>query len=210
MTQAVLILLATASAGLLAGASAPTFLCAACSAAAATWLCRPAVPPGGHDLYATLDPQAPDGSHLLEALRETLALVRSTRKPARLRLSAFTPRGRPVFSLDVNRTGDLELSCDNRRTALKMPGVWLPDHPLPLTLPHTRSITLLLDPCGAERVRASLAHAAVRRPCPWPALALAVVAACALDAASLLAATLGFAFQSYLLHHHAHRASDNP
>jgi len=210
MTQAVHILLATAGAGLIAGASAPTFLYAACSAAAATWLCRIATTPTGHTLYATLDPRAPDGAILLEAIRKALALIRNTRKPVRLRLCALIPGGRPVLRLEVNRTGDLELCCDNRRSALKRPGVWLPDHPLPLTLPHTRSLTLLLEPCGTERIRASLARSAVRLPCPWCVLVLGVIAACALDASGLLAATLGFAFQSYLSHQQAHRATDNP
>lgn len=210
MTQVAAILLATASAGVLAGAHATTFLCAACAAAAATWLCRPVGPLSSHDFFATLDPQRPVSTHLLEALREALSLVQSTRKSASLRLSAFTPCGRPVFRLDVNRTGDLELFCDNRRTALKMPGIWLPDHPLPLILPHARCITLLLEPCGTERIRASLADAVVRHPCPWPTIVLGVIVACSLDTSGLLAATLGFAFQSYLLHHQAHRAADNP
>lgn len=210
MTQAALILLATAGAGLLAGASAPVFLCAAAAAAAATWLCRPSAPPDGHDIYATLDPLNPDGSLLAEALRETLALVGNTRKPARLRLSAFTACGRPVFRLDVNRTGDLELSCDNRRSALKRPGIWLPDHPLPLALPHTRSLTLLFEPCDTGRIRVLLEHAVARCACPWPVTLLAGVAACALDAAGLLAATLGFAFQSYLLQYRAERTSGDP
>ena len=211
MTQAVAILLATACSGLLAGANTLTFLAAAVSAAAASWLWRFPALPHAHDLYVTLDPHAPDGTHLLEAIREALALIRQTRRPVRLRITTITRFAQPTFRIDLNGDGDLELSWNNRRIALKQPGVWLPDHPLPLTLPNTHSITLRLEPCGTERIRASLARgSAARMSYPWPVIALGIVVACVIDTAWLLAAILGFAAQPHLLQYQAHRTPDNP
>ncbi len=203
------ILLATAAAGIVAGADTHTFAAASVAAAMATWLTRRTSTPV-QDLYANLDPDNPDGAHLLDAFREALALISRTRRPVRLRIAAFTRNARPVFRLDLNRASDLELARDSRRTALKHPGVWLPDHPLPLTLPHDRSVTLLLEPCGTGRVRASLARAAFRTPGHWGPPLLLAAAACALDIDWLLAAALGFTFQSYLLEHQPERAGDDP
>ncbi|MEI7901988.1 MAG: hypothetical protein WCK89_17180 [bacterium] len=197
MSHGVALFLATAAAGLIAGAGAHTFVAASIAAAAAVWLTHIARP-GARTLYANLDPQNPDSSLLLDAFQEALALIRHTRQPVRLRIAAFTRNARPIFRLNVTREADLELSSDTRRTALKQPGIWLPDHPLPLTLPHDRSITLLLEPCGPERVRASLASTATRMP-HWCLPLLLAAVACALDIDWLLAATLGFAFQTCLV-----------
>jgi len=206
------ILLVTACAGLLAGANTLTFLTAAVSSAAASWLWRFPIVPHARELYVTLDPQAPDGAHVLEALRKALALIRQTGHPVLLRITAITRFAQPAFRIDVNRNGDLELFWNARRIALKQPGVWIPDHPLPLTLPNTRSVTLWLEPCGTERIRAALAPwpAARMSYYPWFVAALGIGVACVTDTAWLLAAILGFAAQSYLLHDQAQRAPDNP
>ena len=211
MSAASAILLTTACAGLLAGANTLTFLTAPVSAAAASWLwCFPVLT-HARELYVTLDPQSPNGTHVLEAIREALALIQRTRCPVLLRITAISRFARPTFRIDLDRNGDLELFWNARRIALKQPGVWLPDHPLPLTLPNTLSISLRLEPCGTERIRASLAPWPVaRRSCPWFVIALGIVVACVLDTAWLLAAILGFAAQSYLLHYQAQRAPDNP
>ncbi len=209
MLQGCAILLATAAAGLIAGADTHTFMAAAVAAALAAWLpCIARI--SAQDLYVNLDPVNPDGSLLLDAFREALALARRTRKPVRLRIAAFTRSARPAFRLSLNRDADLQLACNARRTALKQPGVWLPNHPLPLTLPHNSSITLLLEPRGAERVRASLACAASRTPGHWSLPLLFAAAACLLDIDWLLAAALGFAFQAYLSEHQPKRANHNP
>ena len=203
------ILPATACAGLIAGAGAHTFLSAALASVMAVWLARVACQPA-LDLYANLDPANPDGTLLLNAFREALAHISRTGRPVRLRIAALTRSARPVFRLNLNRDADLELCCNTRRAALKHPGLWLPDHPLPLTLPHDRSLTLLLEPCGPHRVRASLASTVVRPPCPLSVPALLAVAACVLDIDWLLAAALGFAFQACLLEHQTERAPDDP
>lgn len=208
MLHGYIILLATAVAGLIAGAGTHTFVAAAIAAAAAAWLRRSGAV-HAQDLYANLDPINPDGSLLLGALRDALAFISRTQQPVLLRIAAFRPSDRPVFQLSLNREADLELLRDTRRTALKQPGVWLPDHPLPLVLPPDRSVTLLLEPCGPERVRASLARAAVRVPGHWGLPLMLAAFACLLDIDWLLAAALGFAFQTYLLEHHPDRASDD-
>jgi hypothetical protein len=203
------ILLATAAAGLIAGADAHTFVAATVAAALSSWLPHVARI-SAQDLYVNLDPTNPDGALLLGAFREALAFARHTRQPVRLRIAAFTRNARPVFRINLNRDADLELACNARRKALKQPRVWLPDHPLPLTLPHNSSITLLLEPRGAERVRASLACAASRTPGHWSLPLLLAAAACLLDIDWLLAAALGFAFQAYLSEHQPKRANHNP
>ena len=190
------ILFATAVAGLIAGPDVHTFVAAALAAAGAAWFAHLARAPA-QKLYANLDPKNPDGALLLGAFRTALALISQTRQPVRLRIAAFTCNARPVFRLNLNRDADLELARDTRRTPLKQPGIWLPDHPLPLTLPHDRSVTLLLKPCGAGRVRASLARTAVRTP-HWSLPLLLAISACVLDVDWLLAASLGFAFQTFL------------
>ncbi len=209
MSHGYAILLATACAGLIAGAGGHTFLSAALASAAAVWLARAARTPA-QDVYANLDPVNPDGTLLLDALRQALAHISRTGRPVRLRIAALTRNARTVFRLNLNRDADLELCRNTRRAALKQPGLWLPDHPLPLTLPHDRSLTLLLEPCGPQRVRASLASTAVRPPCPRSVPALLAVASCVLDIDWLLAAALGFAFQACLLEHQTERAPDDP
>ena len=203
-------LLATAAAGWIAGAGTCAFLAAAVSAALAAWLAR--VPcRSAPRLFANLDPHEPDGALLLDALREALGLIRSTRKPVLLRISAFTRKDRAPFRFGLDREGDLEVCREGQRArALRQPGVWIADHPVPLTLPRDRCVTLSLTPAAAGRVRASLSPARELRGGAWLAVALLAAAACALDAGWLLAASLGFAFQACLLEHNPHRADGQP
>ena len=202
------IVLSTLCSGWLAGASLGTFLAAAAAAAAAAWLPL-RTRSGTHVLFVNLDPQKPDPALLMEAFRTSLALIRRTGHPARLRISAASREPHPVFRVDITRDGDLELLCDSRRSALKQPGAWLADHPVPLSLPRTRSVTLSLEPCGAGRVRASLAPRAAPSPCQWGAPVSAAVAALAFDLPCLLAAALGFATHACLLHNQSDRAQQN-
>jgi len=191
------ILPVTAAAGLTAGGGPLVFLAAALAAAGAAWL-KHLRPPDGL-CFANLDPQKPESALFLSAFRETLACARRTLRPVRLRLACFSPAPRPVLRIDLSRDNDLELACDLRKSALKQPGVWLADHPLPLVLPRTRSLTLVFEPCGASRIRVSQDAGT---PCPvrhWLVLALLATAACALDLGWLLAAALGFALQTCLL-----------
>ena len=208
MSYGFVILVATGAAGLIAGAGLHTFMAAAAAAACAVWLFH-IRRPTAQTLYANLDPQNPDGTFVLEAFREALAFISRTRRPVLLRITAFTRNAHPVFQLTLTRDGDLDLARDSRHTALKQPGVWLPEHPLPLTLPPDRSITLLLEPCGPERVRASLAGSASRPPCHGSLPLLLAAAACALDIDWLLAVALGFAFQAYLPQYQPRRTSYN-
>lgn len=199
-------LLASAAAGLIAGGGPSAFFAAAVSAALATWLAR--VPRGAtQHLFATLDPLDPDGAIILRATREALDLIGRTRQPVLLRIAAFTSGAAPRFQLDLNREGDLEVIQDRRSPALlKRPLAWVPDHPLPLTLPHTRCLTLRLTPTDRERVRVKLAHEHAFSRGLWVAVAMLAAAACAIDVGWLLATALGFAFQAYLLEHHPHRS----
>ena len=204
MLRSCAILLAVAGAGLIAGSAPGAFLAAALAAASAAWLkCRllTSVP----TLYANLDPQTPDSAILLAALKEAIAVVCRTQKPVRVRLTAFLPLHHPEFRLDLNSLNDPELVCGHRKTALDLPGVWLADHPLPLVLPRSHSLTLRLTPSGQTRVRVEPDGSTPLWRASWLALSLLTVAACVLDADRLLAATLGFAFQSGLLENQAQR-----
>ena len=199
------ILPVTAAAGLIAGGGMGTFTAAALAAASVQWLqrIRAANVP---TLYANLDPVKPETSMLLDALREALDAVSRTQHPIRLRLTAFAEGSKTVFSLDLNREGEPELTCGTRKTALKRAGIWLPDHPLPLILPRARSLTLRFDPCGPTRTRVSPDFNSAIRSGHWLGLSLLATAACAADIGWLLAAVLGFAFQAYLREQQAQRA----
>ena len=203
-------LLATVLCGVLAGAEAPTFIAAASAAVLATWIYRIPHSAARH-LFANLDPLAPDGAILLLAVREALALIRQDHRPVLLRIAAIATPPQSAFRLNINRDGDLEVSRDGCRPwTLKQPGVWIADHPLPLILPHDRCLTLRLAAAGKERVRSSLAPSS---PFPngfWIAVVFLAVAACTWDIGWLLAATLGFACQAYLLEHHADRPHQKP
>ena len=204
MLRSCAILLAVAAAGLIAGSAPGAFLAAALAAASAAWLKRGLLA-SAPTLYANLDPQTPDSAILLTALKEAIAVVSRTRNPLRLRLTAFTLPHHPEFRLDLNSQNDPELVCGHRKTALGRSGVWLADHPLPLVLPRSHSLTLRLTPSGRTRVRVAPDESTPFRRASWLVLSLLVIAACLLDADWLLAATLGFAFQSGLLENQAQR-----
>ena len=203
-------LLVTAASGLIAGAGVETFIFAAVSSVLATWFTR--IPRDATEhLFANLDPLDPEGTHLLHAAREALNLIRRTGHPVLLRISAISRKKYPLFRVDVNREGDLTVCSGGKRSApLKQPGVWIADHPLTLTLPHTCCATLCLTPSGQERVRASLATASTFPRGMWGAVALVAFTACAFDAGWLLAAALGFAFQAHLLEYDPHRSANQP
>ncbi|MDX9868701.1 MAG: hypothetical protein RBT78_12345 [Kiritimatiellia bacterium] len=209
MISCLALLLAVAAAGGAAGAAPAAFGAAAVSAALATWLLRAdrGVPRANH-VTVTLDPLEPDSGTLREGIREALGRVRDTHRPARLRIQARREADRPRLRLGLNRDGDLDLIRDLRHVPLKQPGVWIPDHPVPLNLPHTRCVTLRLTPAGGGRVRVRLAPFYAWPPPPvWALLAAGMVAACLLDQAELLAGLLGFAAQAYLLRQQNERAS---
>ncbi len=208
MLRAYTVVPVTAAAGWVAGAGTGTFLAAALAAAAAAWsACRPHP---GERCFTTLDPRAPDAELVLDAFRQILARVRETNRPVRLRLLARTASAGAALGLAVTPAGDVELKAGAKTHALRQPGVWLPDHPLPLRLAARRSLTLVFEPCEPRRVRVSLPRAAACRPAHWLALSLVAAAACALDAGWLLAAALGFAFQRCLLEQQGERAPDDP
>ena len=204
MLRSCAILLAIAAAGLIAGSAPGAFLAAALAAASAAWLKRGLLA-SAPTLYANLDPQTPDSAILLAALKEAIAIVCRTQKPVRVRFTAFLTLHHPEFRLDMNSRNAPELVCGHRKIALGQSGVWLADHPLPLVLPRSHSLTLRLTPGGRTRVRVAPDGSTPLRRAFWLALSLLTVAACVLDANWLLAATLGFAFQSGLLENQAQR-----
>ena len=210
MRSAYAMLLGCAASGLIAGPGLNTFFFASVSAVLATWFAR--IPRDSTEpVFASLDPLDPDGTLLLHAVREALNLIHRTGHPVLLRISAITRKAHPLFRMDLNHEGDLAVcSGSSRSAALKQPGVWIADHPTPLTLPNTCCVTLCLTPSGQGRVRVSLASACTFPRGLWCAVALLVLAACTFDAGWLLAATLGFAFQAYLLEQHPHRSANQP
>ncbi len=208
MLRPLAILPATAAAGLIAGAGTDTFLAAALAAVAAAWhagrlrqaeLC-----------FATLDPLRPDPAVLPAALREALDRARHTRRAVRFRLAPVPPGACAPCSLTLTQEGDAAVCGLSRRAELRRPGIWLPDHPLPLSLTRNLSLTLVFEPCEGDRVRVSLPSAHVYSLAHGLTLALLAAAACALDAGWLLAAVLGFAFQAGLLQQQAGREPDDP
>ncbi len=195
----------TAVAGVLAGAGFPSFTAAALSAAAAVWFARLRYA-GSSYVHVTLDPDAPDNGVLAEALRAVVRQLQLTSKRITLRIAARRPSPHPRISLQLNRDRDLEIHCDRKRTrTLGCPGLWIADHPLPLCVPHRRSLTLHFTPSGRERFRVTCGNTASITRRGWAAIGLTVVIACAYDIPSLLAATLGFAAQAYLLEHDTDR-----
>jgi hypothetical protein len=203
MLRTLAMLSAIAAAGLISSPSAAAFLAAALAAAAAAWLLRP--PPAPAEGYATLDPCKPEPAVLMQAIRQAVRRAKQEERAVSLRLTAQARGGR-ALALDLTREGDLALVGAPRRAALGLPGVWLPDHPLPLALPAAGSLTLLLEPCEGGRVRAASAAPRRLRARGWAALALLAAAACLLDAGWLLSAALGFAFHAYLLQQQPERA----
>jgi hypothetical protein len=143
---------------------------------------------------------------LAEALRTAVRRLQHKQSPVTLRIAALRASPHPRISLSLTRDGDLEVLCDRKRPcALGHPGLWIADHPLPLCIPHMRSITLHLTPAARERLRVTCGDAAFVTHNGWIAILLIVAAACAFDIPSLLAAALGFAGQAYLLEHHPER-----
>jgi len=210
MPSAYDMMFATALAGFAAGPELRTFLAAAVAAAFAAWLIS--FPAGSEiRIFANLDPLNQDCAILQQAVREAVARIQATKRPVSLRIGAHSNARHSAIQFDLTREGDLEISrSGNRPWKLRQPGVWIADHSLPLALPQTRCLPLHLSAAGKERVRASLARP---RPIPvwvWIGSASLAVIACAADLNGVLAATLGFACQAYLLEHHAHRPHQKP
>ena len=210
MFAAYMLPLVIAVAGLLAGTCLGTFMGAALGAAAAVWRIRLALVPV-HRFFATLDPDTPDGAILLNAFRNVLDHIRDTKRAALLRVSALTASERSGLKLSLTRSGDLELACDGQRArALGQPGVWVADHPLPLDLPATHCLTLRFAPTEGGRARVSLAFVPPLARWVWAGVVALASAACAFDIGWLFTAALGFALQTCLLEHNAHRANRHP
>lgn len=201
------ILPVTAAAGLIAGAGTGTFLAAALSAAAAAWFAKRSRPA---DLcFVTSDPLKPDASIIPDAVRKALDRVQATGRTVRLRFAAFPPTASSSIQLSLTEQGDVELSGPRRTVALQRPRVWIPDHPLPLCLTQTRCLTLVFTPCGTDRIRVSHPSVSAWSNGRWLLLAFLAASACALNAGTLLAGSLAFAFQTYLLQEQNERAPDN-
>lgn len=208
MTEALIMLLVTAVSGLLAGAGFGTFLAAALAAVSAAWLARIPRHPVQR-LFATLDPQQPDAEILVQAIRKTLTLIRQNGRPVLLRIAAFMTTEHPVFRFELSRSGDLEVCRDGcRPQRLCQPAMWIADHPLPLSVPPARCLTLYVTPAGPRRVRASCFRV-FPLPCTgWCVLALLILFGCLSDTGWILAAALGFTGQTYLMEQQAQRARD--
>jgi len=198
VTKSEMLIPATCVAGLAAGERLDVFLAAGLAAASAAWLShlRTATIPR---IFVTLDPQRPDPALLMRAFHEAFDHLRKKRSPVLLRLAIFLPAEHPSMTIDLNRQGDAELVVGMKKTALNLPGAWLPDHPLPLALPRAGSLTLQIEPKGATRFRVSTDTGLSLGRGHGFFLAFLAVAACACDANWLLAAVLGFSLQTYLL-----------
>lgn len=202
--------LVIAGAGILAGSGAPTFLAAAAGAVFAAWRVHLHHRPK-HHVFVNLDPDAPDSTLLLHAIREAVSYLCNRNHTVLLRMSAFSASKHHGSRLELSRDGDLVIACTGQRTqALKQPGLWIAEHPLPLPLPRAQCLTLLLTPTAGGRVRVSRPTALAFSSRTWAAIVAIILLVCALDAPVPLAALLGFALQTYLLQHNTHCAKDEP
>ncbi len=197
--ESLALLTATAAAGAIAGSSFGAFMAAALAAAVATWRVFPPLS-RCRQIFVNLDPHRQDPQALPQTLRYALDEVISSQKPLLARISPPAGQARQGCRLDITMDHDLEIRRVGLRAAkLGRKNVWIAEHPLPLTLPDARAVTLRLAPSGRARVRVTSAAAP---PCPrslWLAVTAAASAACLLDCAWLLAAALGFAFQTGLV-----------
>jgi len=209
MWRCAIFFFSVAAAGLIAGAGETAFLAAALAAAAAAWR-RNVFRTPARRLYANLDPQSPDNATLAEAFRQALAIARLSQTGTRLRITARLPARSPDLQIGLSGGNAPQLMCESRRVALGPPDIWLADHPLPLTVPRTRSLTLQFTQAGPKRIRVTLDGATTLRPVYWLSLAGLIAAACAADANGALAALLGFSFAEHLLEKQDQRASDDP
>jgi len=185
-------------AGSIAGAHPAAFLIAACVVCAVRWGAYVRCP-RARRRYFILDPDTPDVKSLAATLGAMLEEVSRTQKTVILRVATFTanPRFRPRLSLTP--TGEIELSGCPRRQVIPRPGVWLADHPLPFDVPLTRSLTLVFSPCAGARVRVT---DNTLPPVPLSVgvgVVLLITVFCLFDCNSLLAATLAFAGETYLI-----------
>ena len=180
MFRNITLLPATLAAGLISGEKIEVFLAASLAGASSIWFrhARAAVRPC---LFVNLDPRAPEPSVLVKGIQNAFGLVRRTQAPILVRITAFRESKKLNMRLGLTRNGDAELSVGSKRTALGQPGVWLPDHPLPLPLPSARGLTLKVEPKGANRFRVSAGRDSDVRRVNGALLALLVVAACALE-----------------------------
>jgi len=189
---------ATGIAGWIAGNSICYYLLAALTVLSIRWflffrLHRTAT-------YAfTFDPDKPRGLPFLQALQHLFQTALKTGLPFRIRLHHFRTNARyaPTFELIQN---DVALThCVERKANLNQPGIWIAEHPLPLTLPARQALTLRFSPTRDHRIRvAAEKHTFAYTPILILPLILAASIACFLDCNALLAVTLGAAFASLL------------
>lgn len=200
------LLTATAAAGTVAGSSSGVFLAAALAAAVAAWRAFPPLS-GCRQIFVILDQHRQDPQTLPQALRYALDEVTRSQKPLLVRISPPAGQARQDCRLDITRDYDVEIRRAGLRVAkLGRNNVWIAEHPLPLILPDARATCLRLAPSGSARVRVTPAAAAACPRSLWLAVAAAAGAACLLDCAWLLAAALGFAFQTGLIQYFQDRA----
>ncbi len=206
-TDSYALLIATASAGVIAGSSSGAFLGASIAAAAASWLAFPSLT-RCRQIFVNLDPHRQDLQTLPHALLYALDEVSRSQKPLLTRISPPAGAERHDCRIDITRDYDVEIRRAGLRAAkLARRNIWIAEHPLPLKLPDKRALCLRFSPAGRERVRVSSASALPRPPLSlWLAVTAAIAATCMLDCAWLLASALGFAFQTGLLQYFQQRA----
>lgn len=212
MPMPIAMFVSTAAAGFIAGGGLTSYLTAAICAALVSWL--PRIPrrnelPG----FATLDPDAPDGKILQTAFHDAIILARTQKRPVRLRVTIISTLPTARFSLDLDHTRDLVILADGKRPLpVKLPGIVIPDFPLPAALPQDHCATFLLHVAGPEALRVRIQFAPDFRlpPAILCLLGAASFPALALNLHMLTAALLGITFQSLFLQHRAHGAPSQP
>ena len=198
LARMALSLLVVFCAGALAGASVVAFLVAALAVAAVRWGAAFGVT-RGRCRYFILDPKASDAEGLVSAFRAVVDEATRSRRAMVLRVAVPADAVRYRLCVGLAVGGDVEVSGYPRAKALQRPGVWVADHPVPLGIPVTRSLSLAFSPCAGGRVRVAEAAPTVPHPCVWGGALLLVVFAVYFGLVFMLAAVVASVGEAYLL-----------
>ncbi len=191
--------------GAFGNATLASWLVAALGAVSAAWYVTRA-PRGALHAYVNLEPDAPDGATLQGALTQAVQRLRHTQSTLVMRITAPMTTAQGHITLELDRNLDLRiLQLNQRPRLLNHPGVWIADHPLPLVLPPTHSLTLLMRSTHGGRIRVLCGATAALPPCLWIGGAILVVAACLSGCSLLLIGCVSFLSQAAMLTYCARR-----
>jgi hypothetical protein len=181
--------------GYVADGQGLSYLTAGMGIALAGWVMRDNLL-GSDKRFLILDPDTLRPEPLKEALLTILDEVRRTQRPIHLRLAPVTHQARYQPQLQMNHQSEMEIAGCGKKEILRLPKVWIADHPLPLALDTTCCSTLCFTPTRGDRVRVQM-NATESLSTREKVILVALSAAAALlGYHSLFAAVLAFTLQS--------------